>query len=184
LQSADDEKIDEGLDIFMTSGLYASLWLSQRVFPVMREQGGGRIINFGSITSTFGSRHSLGYNTTKEAIAALTRTLANEWGQYDITVNTILPAGPSPAHKVLAESKLRLASENPKYAEQLRQYQMTAPYQPFVIAPDGEDIGGAVVGIASESGRFITGQIFYVDGGLHLWGLNQLLSLPGQEYHL
>ena len=181
-QSAEDDKIDEGLAYIMTSGLHASLWLSQAVFASMRDQHWGRIVNFGSASETFGSRHGSAYNATKGAIVALSRTLANEWGPYGITVNTVLPAGPSPGHDLLWQSRARLASENPKFAEQVTQYEMTAPYQPFVLAPIGEDIGAAVVGLASDSGRFMTGQVLNVDGGLHLWGLNQHMNLPGQEY--
>ena len=85
-QSAEDDKIDEGLAYIMTSGLHASLWLSQAVFASMRDQHWGRIVNFGSASETFGSRHGSAYNATKGAIVALSRTLANEWGPYGITV--------------------------------------------------------------------------------------------------
>lgn len=66
--------------------------------PHLQKAGAGRIVNFASINGVYGSRYGLAYNAVKEDIRGLTRTLANEWGRYNITVNLVLPSGMSPAY--------------------------------------------------------------------------------------
>lgn len=137
----------------MQSGLYASLWAMQAAFPHMRAQGGGRIINFGSIFSVIGARYSADYNAAKEAIRALTRTAANEWGQYNILVNAILPVAESAATRAFKEN-------DPEG------YARARARVPLQWHGDPErDIGGVCVGLAGDECRFITGETFFVDGG-------------------
>ena len=63
----------------------------QAVFPYMKEHG-GKIINFSSGSGMEGFPGNTCYNATKEAIRALTRTAAREWGKYRISVNTVNPS--------------------------------------------------------------------------------------------
>src|SRR3546814_21067179 len=63
----------------------------QEVFPHMKARGGGAIINFGSMRGTIATPFTAAYNAAKEAISALSRTAANEWGQYGIRVHVINP---------------------------------------------------------------------------------------------
>lgn len=152
----------------LTSGLYASLRTSRAALPSMRARRWGRIINFGSINGAYGSRYGTAYNAAKEAIRGLTRTLANEWGQYGITVNAVLPSGWSPAFEAFYRG------DEKKAAAVARQNPMRRHGRP------DEDIGGAIAGLASDAARFITGQSLYVDGGANLLGLPQLASLGTQ----
>ena len=164
LESLEDG-VDEHIGTAMASGLYASLWTSQAAAPRMREQGGGRIVNFASINGVFGSKYGAAYNATKESIRALTRTLANEWGPWGITVNVVLPAGLSPSYEAFYK-------DDPNKADAVAKLN---PMRRHGRAE--EDIGAAVVGLVSDEARFITGQSLYVDGGLHLLGLPQLHSI-------
>jgi enoyl-[acyl-carrier-protein] reductase (NADH) len=43
-------------------------------------------------------------------------------------------------------------------------------------------VGSAIVGLASDSGRFLTGHTIFADGGMHLWGFNQMMVVAGQRY--
>lgn len=163
-----DPITDEYMEVAMKSGLHASLWTSRAAFPYMRHAGGGRIVNVASINGAFGSKYGAAYNSTKEAIRGLTRTLANEFGPFAITVNTILPAGWSHAYEAFYKGDTRkidaVARQNP-----MRRHGRAA-----------EDIGAAVAGLCADSARFITGQSLYVDGGASLNGLPQLHHLEKQ----
>jgi NAD(P)-dependent dehydrogenase (short-subunit alcohol dehydrogenase family) len=162
LVEATDPRTDEYLDAALESGLYASLWTARAAFPIMRDQGAGRIINFASINGAFGSRYGAAYNAAKEAIRGLTRTLANEFGPFGITVNVVLPAGLSPAYEAFYR-------DDPKRAEAVARLN---PMRRHGRAE--EDIGAAVAGLAYDAARYITGQSLYIDGGAHLLGLPQL----------
>ena len=164
LVEAADLRTDEYLGIALQSGLYASLWTARAAFPIMRDQSSGRIVNFASINGAFGSRYGTAYNAAKEAIRSLTRTLANEFGPYGITVNVVLPAGLSPAYEAFYR-------DDPKRADAVARLN---PMRRHGRAE--EDIGAAVAGLASDAARYITGQSLYIDGGSHLLGLPQFHS--------
>lgn len=161
-----DPAVDEALEVALRSGLHASLWTSRAAVPALRTAAGGRIVNVASINGVFGSRYGAAYNATKEAIRGLTRTLANEWGPWGITVNTILPSGLSPAYEAFYR-------DDPKKADAV------AKLNPMRRHGRAElDIGAAVLGLVGDEARFVTGISLFVDGGSHLLGLPQLHALP------
>ncbi len=149
-----ETKPDSDHELALKTGYYASLWAMQAVFPHMRDAGGGRIINFASAFGIIGARYAADYNASKEAIRALTRTAANEWGRHNITVNVILPAAESEATKQfkaadpVAFRRARSASPIERHGDPER------------------DIGGACVALSIDDGRFITGESLFVDGGM------------------
>ena len=71
---------DEVWDYTLRSGLWATLWTMKAGFRHMRDRGWGRVVNFGSPAGQFGQAGNAPYNTTKEAIRALTRTAATRMG--------------------------------------------------------------------------------------------------------
>jgi 2-hydroxycyclohexanecarboxyl-CoA dehydrogenase len=74
------EVTEDDLDVFYRSGMKGSLWAMQAVYPHMKAQGWGRIVNFASSMGITGGRGFAAYNASKEAIRGLTRTAAREWG--------------------------------------------------------------------------------------------------------
>jgi NAD(P)-dependent dehydrogenase (short-subunit alcohol dehydrogenase family) len=162
LTPALEEGNAEHLDQALRSGLYGSLWTSQASLPFFRAVGAGRIVNFASINGVYGSKYGIAYNAAKEAIRGLTRTLANEWGQYNVTVNVVLPSGVSPSYEAFYEN-------DPKKADAVARLN---PMRRHGRAE--EDIGAAVLGLVSDYGRYITGQSLFIDGGANLLGLPQL----------
>src|SRR5206468_7561796 len=72
-------------------GPIAYLRLMQACYPHLKASGEGRVINFGSMAGVIGLAGYGPYNMAKEAVRALTRTAAREWGPDKITVNNILP---------------------------------------------------------------------------------------------
>lgn len=151
-----EDKTEDAYDKALSSGFHASRWLMNAVFPHYRAQGGGRIVNFGSRRAVYGAKLSAEYNATKEAIRGLTLSAAREWGKYNITVNVICPACES-------AGTVAYMREHPEMAARtLRAIPMRRLGKPV------EDLGALVTGLLGDDARFITGQTFFADGGLHL----------------
>jgi len=151
LELFDDAELDWTFD----TGFRGTFWAMQAAFPHMRDRG-GRIINFASWYGAIGNAGTVGYNITKEAVRSLTRTAAREWGRHAITVNVVEPAA-----KTDAADKIERA--NPEA--------MAAAVAAIPMARLGDpnlDIAPAVLFLASDDARFITGQTLGVDGGMFL----------------
>jgi NAD(P)-dependent dehydrogenase (short-subunit alcohol dehydrogenase family) len=115
----------------------------------------GRILNIASIGGLRGNRPDLGmntlaYNASKSALIGMTRTLASEWGKYNINVNALCP-GFFPT---------QLAAEAiDAFKDKL------LPTIPLGRFGGAEDLKGPALLLISEAGRHITGQCIVVDGG-------------------
>jgi NAD(P)-dependent dehydrogenase (short-subunit alcohol dehydrogenase family) len=147
----DDPKMEDHLRIDMESGLIGSLQLMQLALPWMRDAGGGSVINMGSSYGLRCEPGFLAYAASKEAIRALTRTAAKEWGTHNIRVNTILPAAMSP--KALA------------YLERSGTYDLELSKVALGYFGEPGDIAPLAVFLASDEGRYISGQTIGADGG-------------------
>ena len=132
----------------------ASMFLTCRaVVPVMREQGGGKIVNISSGTPFRGVPFLLHYVTSKGAIVALTRALAKELGRDDILVNCVAPGFTMTAG----------VEAHPEVVEKLRDVSIAARTIQRDQLP--EDVVGAVVFLCTPGADFITGQTMVIDGG-------------------
>jgi NAD(P)-dependent dehydrogenase (short-subunit alcohol dehydrogenase family) len=128
------------------------IWLCcKAVFPYMKEQGKGKIVNISSSVPFAGVPYFLHYTTSKGGVIGLTRALARELGQYNINVNAIAPG------LTMTEAGM---SVNPKdrFDKVVEMQSIKRPEQP-------EDLVGAMLFLASEESDFITGQTILVDGG-------------------
>jgi len=132
----------------------ASMFLTCRAaVPVMRGQGGGKIVNISSGTPFRGVPFLLHYVTSKGAIVALTRALAKELGKDGIYVNCVAP-GFTMSEGVQA---------HPEVVEKLRDVSVAARTIQRDQVP--EDVVGAVVFLCTPGADFITGQTMVIDGG-------------------
>jgi len=132
----------------------ASMFLTSRaVVPVMREHGGGKIVNISSGTPFRGVPFLLHYVTSKGAIVAFTRALAKELGKDSIHVNCVAP-GFTMSDGVKA---------HPEVVEKLRDASVSARTIQRDQVP--EDVVGAVVFLCSPAADFVTGQTMVIDGG-------------------
>lgn len=145
---------DQILDGALRSCVYGSLYTMQACFPTMKENG-GRIINFGSGGATMGLPELGAYNIAKEAVRGLTKTAANAWGKYGITVNTICPLAASDAYRSWFEEMLNDEGRR-KHLENIPMRRLGDPEL---------DIGALVVFLAGPGGGFITSRTLHVDGG-------------------
>ncbi|MFS0782651.1 SDR family NAD(P)-dependent oxidoreductase [Bacillus sp. 1P06AnD] len=140
------------MEITWRTGPLGSLYFMQACYPYMK-QSGGRVINVCSDTGIEGFTGFAAYGSAKEAIRALTRVAAREWGKDNITVNVISPGAMTPAAKAFMES------EPEQYAA------IMAPVPLGRLGDPVEDIAPGLVFLASEEGRFITGQTIELNGG-------------------
>lgn len=147
---------DDGFAQTLAREMYGPLWTMRAALPTMKKQGSGNIINIVSIHGDSTWRALGDYNAASEAVKALTRTAAEEWGPYGILVNAILPAADTPAYQ-------RLRAAQPERADQLVKGSALGR-----MGDPVRDIGGAAMFLVSESGRFITGHMVFADGGQHL----------------
>lgn len=129
---------------------------SKAVFPYMREQGYGKIINVSSVTFLRGNKGFVHYVAAKGGVVGFTRALSREVGKHGITVNAISPGA------VMTEQEL-LDMPDHSEREQTRIYleeEQAIPRRQLPL-----DMVGAFLFLASAESDFMTGQTVNVDGG-------------------
>jgi 2-hydroxycyclohexanecarboxyl-CoA dehydrogenase len=151
------EQVSErDMDLLLDTGPKGALWTMQAVFPYMRDQGWGRIVTMGSNAGLLGAAGYGPYAAAKEAIRALTRVAAREWGRYGILVNCVCAA--SVAHRMPPAG-----SDDPA-----RRAVFEATYKDTPLGRDGvieDDIAPAITFLLSDACRFMTGETLMLDGG-------------------
>lgn len=136
-----------------------SVWiLSQKIARIMKEQGGGKIINISSIMAFRGTEEAVHpavpYNSTKAAINLLTQNLAVKLAPYNIRVNAIAPG--------FFRTDMMAYIEKPEFKPQLDAVLKTIPMHRI---GDADDMKGLAVFLASDASAYLTGQIIANDGG-------------------
>ena len=143
---------DDEWDSVMDVNLRA-VWIASQVFGRhMIEQGGGSIVNIGSMSAAIVNRPQWqpAYNASKAAVHHLTRSLAAEWAPSNVRVNALAPGymhtDMSPVHE-------------PQYQ---RNWIEDAPQN---RAGEPDELGPAIVFLASDASSFMTGSVLTIDGG-------------------
>ncbi|MDO5409503.1 MAG: SDR family oxidoreductase [Lachnospiraceae bacterium] len=146
----------ESLQFSLKSGLFAPWSMMQLCFPLMKEHGGS-IINFSS-ASINGTAGFSAYAAAKGAISALSRVVANEWGQYNIRVNILYPLSLTDTAKESYSEEIRKNIENVSISK-----------SPLKRVGDAKkDIAPVVLFLASDESRWITGQEICAEGGANI----------------
>lgn len=140
------------LDLSFDTGFYPTFYLMQAALPYLKESK-GKVINFASGAGINGDVNQASYAAAKEAIRAITRVTANEFGPYGINVNLISPIANSPGIQ-------QWAKEQPEHYEA-----MLSRIPLRRLGELEEDIGRVAVFLASEDSDYISGQTIMVDGG-------------------
>jgi 3-hydroxybutyrate dehydrogenase len=136
--------------------------LSRAVLPGMREQGFGRIINIGSIHSLVGSPFKSAYVAAKHGLIGLSKVIALETADVDITINTICPSyvrTPLVDRQIAEHARIRGIPESEVVGKIMLQ---PMPKGVFVGI---DEIAGIAAFLTSAAARNITGQTIVVDGG-------------------
>ncbi len=143
----------EDWNTILDTNLRGSFFVAQAVAAGMVKRGYGRIINIGSVTAVAGYAGLAPYGASRGGIRQLTMSLADDWGRFGVTVNCLAPGWFKTAQN-------RVLYENEAWVEYLRdRIPLKRPGSP-------DDLDGAVVFLASEASRYVTGQTLLVDGGI------------------
>jgi 2-dehydro-3-deoxy-D-gluconate 5-dehydrogenase len=143
----------------LDTNLTGALFCSQAAFPAMKQAGGGKIINIGSMFSIFGAGYAAAYAASKGALVQLTKSLAAAWAKDNIQVNAVLPGW--------IDTELTRAARR----------QVTGLHdQVLARTPAGrwgmpEDLAGIAVFLAAPASDFVTGAAIPVDGGFSSMGM-------------
>ncbi|MGA7108648.1 MAG: SDR family oxidoreductase [Terracidiphilus sp.] len=137
----------------LDTNLRGSFFVAQAVARGMIARGYGRIINIGSVTSVAGYAGLAPYGASRGGIRQLTMSLADDWGKHGVTVNCLAPGW-------FKTRQNEVLYENAPWVEYITdRIPAKRPGRP-------DDLDGAVVFLASESSRYVTGQTLLVDGGI------------------
>ncbi|HES59958.1 MAG: SDR family oxidoreductase [Bacteroidales bacterium] len=142
----------EDFDDIVSVNLKSLYFLSQAIYPIMKSQGGGKIINIGSLNMFYGLDTVSVYGMTKGGIGQLTKVMAVEWAADNIQINSIVPGFiDTPLIKpLLLDEKKEKWIRNRIPARRL--------------GNTAELVGVAIL-LSSDASSYITGQNFIVDGG-------------------
>ena len=148
-----DEMTEEVWDRVMAVNLKSVYLCSQAVLPMMRKQGGGRIVNMTSISArNGGSPDSIAYSTAKGGVSTLTRAMAKDLVSDGILVNAVAPGRiDTPLHdEFTPDEKRREAAQG------------------IPLGREGtpEEVVGAVLFLVSPQSNYIVGEVIEVNGGL------------------
>lgn len=145
----------------LDTNLRGSFFVAKGLAPGMIAKGYGRIINIGSVTCVAGYAGLAPYGASRGGIKQLTMSLAADWGKYGVTVNCLAPGW----FKTAQSSVLY---EDAGWVEYLSErIPLGRPGAP-------DDLDGAVVFLASEASRYVTGQTILIDGGISVGALRAL----------
>ena len=153
----------EDWNLVLDTNLRGSFFVSQAFARGMIARGYGRIINIGSVTSVAGYAGLAPYGASRGGIRQLTMSLADDWGKYGVTVNCLAPGWFKTAQNAVMY-------DDEEWVEYLcDRIPLKRPGVP-------QDLEGAIVFLAAESSRYVTGQTLLVDGGISTGATR---ALPG-----
>jgi gluconate 5-dehydrogenase len=140
-------------NLILDTNLRGTFFVSQAVARGMIARRYGRIINIGSVTSVAGYAGLGPYGASRGGVRQLTMSLADDWGKHGVTVNCLAPGW-------FRTEQNKALYENNEWVEYLcDRIPVKRPGQP-------EDLDAAIVFLAAESSRYVTGQTLLVDGGI------------------
>jgi NAD(P)-dependent dehydrogenase (short-subunit alcohol dehydrogenase family) len=150
----------------LDTNLRGPFFVAQAVARHMTAQGDGRIINIGSVTSVAGYAGLAPYGASRGGIKQLTMSLAADWGPQGVRVNCLAPGWFKTAQNALMYDD----------ADWVRYLSDKIPLRRPGNVED--DLAGALVFLASDASRYVTGQILLVDGGI---SVNDTRALPAKK---
>jgi NAD(P)-dependent dehydrogenase (short-subunit alcohol dehydrogenase family) len=155
-------------NLILDTNLRGSFFVAQAVARRMIPRRYGRVINIGSVTSVAGYAGLGPYGASRGGIRQLTMSLADDWGKYGITVNCLAPGWfRTEQNKVLYQNK--------EWVEYLcDRIPVKRPGEPH-------DLDSAVVFLAAESSRYVTGQTLLVDGGISTGATRAVVNAAKSE---
>ncbi|GAB3629717.1 3-oxoacyl-ACP reductase [Pandoraea terrae] len=158
---APPEDIGEDLhDFLFKTNVFGTMNTNGVAYKYMRKHGSGNIINFESESGLTGEKNNALYAATKAAVHTWTRTVARQWGPEGVRVNAVLPYMVTPMYV-----NFRNALTPEDLAAHDAETRLAIPLG-GKFGDATRDLAPVMVFLASDASRFITGQLFPVDGGL------------------
>jgi gluconate 5-dehydrogenase len=154
-------------NLVLDTNLRGSFFVAQAIARGMVRHRYGRIINIGSVTSVFGYAGLAPYGASRGGVRQLTMSLADDWGPHGITVNCLAPGW-------FRTAQNQVLYDNKEWVEYL------VDRIPVKRPGDIHDLDGAIVFLASESSRYVTGQTLLVDGGISTGAMRATVSQPSK----
>jgi len=148
----------ESWDEILNVNLKSYAFCAKGAIPAMRQAGGGSIVNVASIRSVIAGGNNIQYDTTKHAVAGLTRGLAMDHGAEGIRVNAVCP-GPifTPFHA----RRLQAAGKT------IAEYNDDAAGKTMLKRPGtADEVAACILFLASKDAAYVTGSLLFVDGGM------------------
>lgn len=157
----------EDWNLVLDTNIRGTFFVAQAVAKKMIRRRYGKIINIGSVTSVFGYAALAPYCASRGGVKQLTMSLADDWGVHGITVNCLAPGWFKTAQNAMMY-------EDKEWVEYLcDRIPLKRPGLP-------NDLDGAIVFLASEASRYVTGQTILVDGGISTGATR---AMPRQKNH-
>ena len=156
------EKVDEASaaswNEILSVNLMSYVFCAKAAVPLMRGNKGGAIVNVASVRSVVAGGGNLQYDTTKAAVAGLTRALAADHSPDGIRVNAV---GPGPIFTPFHQRRIAAAGET------VEQYNAKAAQGTMLKRPGkAEEVAAAILFLASDDASYVTGALLFVDGGM------------------
>jgi len=143
----------EDWETVIDTNLTSAFICTKAVYPAMKQAGGGKIINIGSMMSIFGAGFAPAYAASKGGIVQFTKSIAVSWAADNIQANAILPGWIDTALTMKAREQVPGLNEN------------VLARTPAKRWGTGDDLAGTAVFLASSASDFVTGTAIPVDGG-------------------
>ena len=137
----------------LNANLTSAFLMSKAVYPAMKREGGGKIVNIGSMTSIFGASFAPAYATSKGGIVQLTKSLALAWAPDQIQVNAILPGWFDT--ELTEKAREQIPGLHERVLARIAQGRWAKP----------ADMAGTAIWLASAASDYVTGIAVPVDGG-------------------
>lgn len=156
------ESQPEDWDRILGVGLYGAMNCLHEVLPGMVERSYGRIVLLASDAARVGQARLSYYAAAKAAVIALGKSIAQEVGRKNITLNIVSPGSTNTPMRQEREDQLRAEMGEEKYA---RRVQSTLKFYPLGRLGEPEDIASLITFLASDHASWVTGQVISANGG-------------------
>lgn len=136
--------------------VFGTFLMMEHVLPIMKKQGKGSIVNFGSVSGMTGYTYEIGYGSSKWAIIGMTKNVANEYGQFGIRANSVSPGwvNTNMFHKSVEDYKNFSDSQ--------------VTLGPLGRPAEPEEIANVVYFLSSDEASYVNGSNVLADGGMML----------------
>ena len=142
----------------LDTNLTGALVCCQAAYPHMQRQGGGKIVNIGSMMAIFGAAYAAAYSASKGAIVQLSKSLATAWAKDNIQVNAVLPGWIDT--ELTRDARQQVPGLNERILNRTPAGRWGTP----------DDLAGIAVFLGGPASDFVTGAAIPVDGGFSAMG--------------